>query len=142
MDVSIYSVESSIKDFFNTSTTATRAECDFKAASLVGGSVEPVPVQGMWSYTVTAGLQQEYVIQFRAEPSRLDMANVNIAMQVHASVVPKCNYYGRIGGDHPLYIYVMDKCDGLSYIQARDISSEGRAEFGIQQFLTVGDLAR
>lgn len=51
MDANIYSVESSIQQFFDTLTTATRAECDVMAASLVGEPVKTAPIQGMSSYT-------------------------------------------------------------------------------------------
>jgi hypothetical protein len=98
MDIRVYSVDSCIEQFFNTLTTATRAECDIKAASLVGEPVKPMPVQGMWSYTVAAGPSQADIVQFRAGCSVLDMANVNIAMLVHSWCVPRCSYHGQIGG--------------------------------------------
>ncbi|KAF1958943.1 hypothetical protein CC80DRAFT_490711 [Byssothecium circinans] len=139
MDTTIYSVESCIQLFFSTFTTATRAECDIKAASLVGGPVKPVPVQGLLSYTVIAGPSQADIVQFRAGRSKLDM---NIAKLVHTRCAPKCSYHGQIGGQFPLSIYVMDKLDGLCYIQTRDMSPEGKAELEIRQFRTVGDLAR
>ena len=47
MDTRVYSIESYIEKFFNTLTTATKAECDTKAASLVGGPVQPLPIQGL-----------------------------------------------------------------------------------------------
>ncbi|KAJ2896232.1 hypothetical protein MKZ38_005726 [Zalerion maritima] len=132
MDTGAFSVESCIQQFFNTLTTATRAECDIKAsasagssgpfvenASLVGGPVKPVPVQGLWSYTVIAGPSQADIMQFRAGRSKLDM----------------------IGGQSPLAVYVIKKRDGVCYIQIRDTSPEGKVEFNIRQFRTVGDLA-
>ncbi|KAG5743677.1 hypothetical protein H9Q70_013612 [Fusarium xylarioides] len=137
----VYSIESCIQHFFN-QTTATRAECDAMAASLVGEPVNPVPVQGMWSYTVIAGPDQADIVQFRAEPSKLNMANVDIAMLVHQTCVPRCTYHGMIGGRSPLYIYVMEKRNGACYIQARDMSKEGKFEFETRQLRTVGDLAR
>ncbi|EXA30778.1 hypothetical protein FOVG_17877 [Fusarium oxysporum f. sp. pisi HDV247] len=142
MSIEVYSVESCIQHFFDTSTTVTRAECDMKAASLVGGTVTPVPIQGVWSYTVTGGPGQADIVQFRAEQSKLDMANIRIAELVHAKDVPRCKYYGQIGSQHPLSIYVMEKRDGVCYIQTRDTSWEGKAEFEMRQFRTVGDLAR
>ncbi|KAF4448111.1 Mus38-like protein [Fusarium austroafricanum] len=142
MSIEVYSVESCIQHFFDTLTAATRAECDIKAASLIGGTVNPVPIQGAWSYTVAGGPGQTDIVQFRAERSKLDMANVNIAMRVHTDHVPRCEYYGQIGGQFPLSIYVMEKRDGVCYIQARDTSLEGKAEFEMRQFRTVGDLAR
>ncbi|KAF5022042.1 hypothetical protein F66182_5925 [Fusarium sp. NRRL 66182] len=142
MDTEVYSAESCIRRFFDTLTTATRAECDTKAASIVGGTVIPVPIQGVWSYTVTGGPGQTDIVQFRAEQSKLDMANVKMAKLVHTKDVPKCEYHGQIGEDFPLSIYVMEKRDGVCYIQTRDTSLEGKAEFEMRQFRTVGDLAR
>ncbi len=84
MGTRVYSVESYIEHFFNTLTTATRAECNIRAASLVGGPVRPSPVQGDWSYTVIAGPSQADIVQFRVGRSALDMAYVNIAILVHS----------------------------------------------------------
>ncbi|KAF5240549.1 hypothetical protein FANTH_9520 [Fusarium anthophilum] len=142
MSIEAYSIESCIQHFFDTLTTVTRAECDIKAASLVGGPVIPVPIQGVWSYTVTGGLGHKDIVQFRAEKSTLDMTNVKIAELVHPKDVPRCKYYGQIGSQQPLSIYVMEKRDGVCYIQTRAISWEDKAEFKLRQFRTVGDLAR
>ncbi|KAH6630051.1 hypothetical protein B0J18DRAFT_88342 [Chaetomium sp. MPI-SDFR-AT-0129] len=142
MDTWVYSIESKIEQFFSTSTSTTKAECDIKAACLVGGPVEPVPVQGLWSYTVTAGPNQAHIVQFRDGRSALNMAHVDIARQVHPWCVPKCSYHGQTGGQPPLSIYVMEKRGGVCYIQTRDMSPEGKAQFEARQFQTVGDLAR
>lgn len=142
MALEVYSLENSIQKFFDTSTTSTRAECDLKAASLVGEPVKAVPMQGAWSYTVTAGSKEADIVQFRAQPSALDMANMNIAMLVHPQFVPRCTYHGEIVGQSPLSIYVMEKRNGLCYVIARDMSLEGMEAFEIRQLQTVRDLAR
>lgn len=142
MNTVLYSMESCIQHFFNTLTTATRAECDIKAASLIGEPIRPVPVQGLWSYTVIAGPRQADIVQFRAGQSKLDMTNVKIATQIHTRCAPGCSYWGQIGGQFPLSIYVMEKRDGVCYIQTRDTSTEGKVEFEIRQSRTVGDLAK
>lgn len=50
-----YSVDEEIDTFFR-QTTASRAECDESALSLVGGAaVVPVTIQGVCSYTVPYG---------------------------------------------------------------------------------------
>ncbi|OBS26108.1 hypothetical protein FPOA_00051 [Fusarium poae] len=141
MDPVFYSVEGCIQQFFESLTTATRAECDIKATSLIGAPVRPMPIQGSWSYTVTGESSDTDVVQFRAGRSKLNMKNVNIAMEVHTKYVPQCIYLGQIGGRNPLSVYVMEKCSGVCYIQARNISMEGKAEFETRQFRTVGDLA-
>ena len=57
-----YSVDKEIDAFFR-QTTATRAECDERPLTLVGGAVVvPVAVQGVCSYTVYAGKDLEYVV--------------------------------------------------------------------------------
>jgi len=137
-----YSVESCIQQFFENLTTATRAECDVKATSLIGAPVKPMPIQGEWSYTVTGESSQTDVVQFRAGRSKLNMENINIAMEVHTKDVPKCVYHGQIGGQNPLSIYTMEKRPGVCYIQARNTSTEGQSEFERQQLRTAGDLAR
>jgi hypothetical protein len=50
----IYTLDSAINSFFETQTTVTWQQCDELAVSLVGEPVNPVPVQGEFSYTVVA----------------------------------------------------------------------------------------
>lgn len=138
----IYSLENSIKEFFSTQTTATKAECDAKAASLVGEPVQPVPIQGECSYTVAAGPDRAQIVQFRSEQSTLNLTHLDLARQSHPSYVPKCTYHGQVGGQRPLSVFVMEKCDGTCYIVSIDRSPEGRADFEARQLQTVRDLAR
>jgi hypothetical protein len=58
MDPVLYSLGDTISDFFASRAPVTQQQCDDLAVSLVGGPVNPVPIQGSFSYTVTAGSQQ------------------------------------------------------------------------------------
>ncbi|OQE28130.1 hypothetical protein PENFLA_c005G08840 [Penicillium flavigenum] len=55
-----YSVDEEILYFFR-KTSATQSSCDDYAQELVGGSVVPVTVQGVCSYTVYAGPNHEFL---------------------------------------------------------------------------------
>ena len=139
----IYSLENSIQEFFSTQTTVAKAECDAKAASLVGEPVNPVSVQGECSYTVTAGPDQAQTVQFRNEESALNLTHLDLARQAHLGYVPRYTYHGKMGGgQQPLSVFVMEKCIGTCYIVSIDRSSDGRTDFETRQLQTVRDLAR
>ncbi|KAL8354429.1 hypothetical protein RB601_004025 [Gaeumannomyces tritici] len=146
MSFVIYSLESHIEEFFKASTTTTREECDVKTASFASGApVVPVPMQGAWSYTVTAGPDQARIVQFRPSNATLNMSRLELARQAHPRCVPKCTYHGQTGRQLPLDIYVMDKAAGECYLYSRNISPEGtedKARFDARQHRTVRDLAR
>ncbi|KFA76186.1 hypothetical protein S40288_10097 [Stachybotrys chartarum IBT 40288] len=61
-----YSLDNCVKSFFQTYTDATQQACDDLAQRLVGPPVEPVHIQGQFSYTVIAGEQCRKIVQFRA----------------------------------------------------------------------------
>jgi hypothetical protein len=50
----VYSLDNAINRFFESETTVIRQECDQFAVSPVGEPIIPVPIQGAFSYTVTA----------------------------------------------------------------------------------------
>ncbi|KAJ5098364.1 hypothetical protein N7532_005365 [Penicillium argentinense] len=79
----VYSFESTIAEFFNSSTTVTRRQCDEFAISLVGGVSTPLEMQGVCSYTVRAGPDKSKIIQFGGEDSIIDMGNISIAKAAH-----------------------------------------------------------
>lgn len=116
-----YSREAAVTEFFN-QTCATRASCDSKALDLVGGEVVPVEVQGVCSYTVYAGPQLEYVVQFRLKSLKLDTKTATLAAQIYGSLPPTVKFYGELGsegdeaGNEPLLVYVMDRIRGLSHL--------------------------
>jgi hypothetical protein len=128
----VYALDDSIKTFFQDHTDATRQDCDDRARSLVRPPVEPVPIQGEFSYTVTAGdSETRKIVQFRAGISDLDMTTMRLARTVHPQFVPDCSYHGTIASSSPLSVYVMEEMTGITYIKAR----------GVDRRNTVVDLA-
>ena len=67
----VYNVEDEIAAFF-TKTSVARQTCDDRARDLAGGTVTPIKIQGFCSYSVYAGPNVEYVLQFR--PKSLEHA--------------------------------------------------------------------
>ncbi|RDW81273.1 aminoglycoside phosphotransferase family protein [Aspergillus mulundensis] len=110
-----YSLDNTINEFFS-ACTVTQEECDKTAAKLTGNPVEPVQLQGAFSYTVTAG---NLIVQFREPKSPLDTKTLDLARNIYGSVVPACTYKGTMGPAPSLSVYVMDKVPGRSYIEAR-----------------------
>ncbi|PWY70639.1 hypothetical protein BO83DRAFT_399780 [Aspergillus eucalypticola CBS 122712] len=113
-----YSVDQEIADFFER-TTATRSDCDAFAREHLGGEFVPVAVQGVCGYTVYAGPKDEFVAQFRLKFSCIDMETVNLARTIYGGFAPKAVFKGQTGedvlGKEALYIYVMDRIQGISY---------------------------
>ncbi|RSL83059.1 hypothetical protein CEP52_016814 [Fusarium oligoseptatum] len=124
-DLVYYSLDNQINTFFRTYTSVTREQCDKYAASVAGEPVTPESIQGMWSYTVTAGTKRS-IVQFRAPSSSLDMKLLALARDTHGTVVANCVYYGTIGLSMPLPVYVMEKLPGVPYIQVQPSPGPGR----------------
>lgn len=112
--MSNYSLEDAVSQFFS-SCNVTRDECDRTAAELTGESVEPVRLQGAFSYTVAGG---ELLVQFRVSESLLDTKKLSLARKIYGDVVPACVNRGVIGPSPSLTVYVMDKVPGITYIEA------------------------
>jgi hypothetical protein len=112
--MSCYLLEETINQFFS-GCTVTRDECDRTAAELTGNSVEPVRLQGAFSYTVAAG---EFLVQFRVSESLVDTKKLGLARKIYGDVVPACVNRGVIGPSPSLTVYVMDKVPGITYIEA------------------------
>jgi hypothetical protein len=141
----IYSLDDTIKSFFETQPAVTRQQCDDLAVSLVGGPVNPTPIQGAFSYTVIAGVQQTKIVQFRAQSSVLDMKSLSLARAIHGEIVATCVYHGEVGQPSPLSVYEMDRLPGITYIEARcrnGHSIEPSPETAFQHSSTVVDFAR
>lgn len=136
-----YDLDRSIAAFFSSSgTSATREKCDEFARREFGGGVHPVPLQGMASYTVTAGPNK--VVQFREQSNTLDEGTVALARAVHPEVVASCTFHGLIGGPEAkssaLAIYSMDNHPGNNYVYVRGSLAESLP----LQLATVESLAR
>lgn len=114
-----YSADQEIAHFFE-QTSAARLACDAYAKEHLGGDVIPVAVQGVCSYTVYAGHNSEFVAQFRLKSLKLRMETMNLARTIYGNFVPQVTFRGRIGedieGKEPLYIYIMSRIPGVSYL--------------------------
>ncbi|KAI1123160.1 hypothetical protein F5Y10DRAFT_252364 [Nemania abortiva] len=116
-----YSVDLEIALFFG-QTSATQPQCDASAKQLIGGNVVPVAVQGVCSYTVYAGQNQEFVVQFRLKSLSLNLETVTLARKIYGSLAPDVSFHGQLGGEtggngkEPLYIYVMTRIPGISHL--------------------------
>ncbi|KAJ9130269.1 Mus38-like protein [Pleurostoma richardsiae] len=135
-----YSPGNAISSFFKENTGVTRQQCDDFTVSYVGGRVNPVQIQGAFSYSLTAGTNK--LFQFRVHDSRIDMSILSLAKAVHPQFVAGCKYHGTIGQSQPLHIYEMDKLPGTAYIMALDISSVQPSDAVFRQRNTTKDLAK
>ncbi|KZF19139.1 hypothetical protein L228DRAFT_241817 [Xylona heveae TC161] len=125
--MSEYSLKAAIDEFFS-QTSATREACDSMAKNLVGGKGKPVPiaVQGNCSYTVYAGPELEFVVQFRLDSLKLDSEISILASKLYGSLVPNISFHGEIGGDNGqlrgdngkehVLVYVMNRIRGVSHL--------------------------
>ena len=113
----VYSVGSAISNFFASHTTATQQECNERAISVIGAQVTPVPIQGVFSYTVVGGSPAR-LVQFRTPDSDLNMDFLHLARSIHGSVVASSTYHGCIGHSQPLSVYVIEKLPGVTYMES------------------------
>ncbi|GAB0139111.1 hypothetical protein EsDP_00007326 [Epichloe bromicola] len=119
MDTVLYSLGDTISDFFASHAPVTQQQCDELAVSLAGGPVNPVPIQGSFSYTVTAGPHQSKIVQFRDANSDLDTHILDLARQIHGRLVAAYTFHGQVGQASPLAIYSMEKLPGTPYVLAQ-----------------------
>lgn len=138
----LYNLDNAISLFFASKTSVTRQQCDDLTRCYAGGQVNPVQIQGAFSYTVTAESDRSKLFQFRTHDSSIDLSIAALAEATHAEFVALVRYHGTIGTDRPLHIYEMDKLDGIPYIMARDISRIQPPDSRHRQQNTVKDLAR
>lgn len=92
--------------------------CDTKAVELAGGNAVPVDVQGACSYSVYAGPDLEYVVQFRLKSLALATKVTSLATEIYGSFVPKVTFEGKVGDDEkePLYVYLMSRMRGMTHL--------------------------
>lgn len=115
-----YAVDDEIAAFFS-KTSVHREACDALAKELVGGNqVVPVAVQGVCSYTVYAGQDLGYVVQFRLKSLELKVETANLARRVFGTFAPDVSFRQTLGedsqttGEEPLLVYVMTRIRGMS----------------------------
>lgn len=135
----VYNIDDSIQEFFSSSTSVSREECDAYVRDHYAGSAHPVPLQGCFSYTLAVG---DKIVQFRRENSKLDESNMQLVRQAADGFLPDTQYHGTIGEDRPLHIYEMIRLPGEMYIFARDASIPQPENAKAQQINIVKDLAR
>lgn len=142
-----HSLDQELLTFF-AQTSATRSECDALAHELVGGNAVPVPVQGVCSYTVYAGSEEESVVQFRLKSLDLRQETGRLARETFGNLAPDVSFKGQIGvennGKEPLLVYVMSRVKGVSqldFILARDEDENSAEWFGWRRNL-MADVAR
>lgn len=77
-----------------------------------------VKQQGYCSYSVYAGLDQEYVIQFRLKSLELKDEISVLARKIYGQLAPSVSFKGKMGdetsGKEPLYVYIMDRMKGVT----------------------------
>lgn len=113
-----YSLDNAIAELFS-QTSATREACDTKAKDLVGGEVVPVAVQGNCSYSVYAGPELEFVVQFRLKSLILKSDVADLVREVYGLLAPNAAFHGQLGdggNKEPLLVYVMNRIQGISYL--------------------------
>lgn len=115
----IYSLDGTIDDFFSSNTAVARQQCDYFAISRAGGVSTPLQMQGVCSYTVTAGPNKSRLFQFRDNDSTIDIGNIRLVKAVHPEFVASCKYLGTIGDSRPLHMYEMENLTGTAHIMAR-----------------------
>lgn len=133
----VYSPNSAIHEFFNSNTTVSSQQCDEFAISRAGGVPSALHMQGVCSYTVTAGPNKNKLFQFRDENSTIDMPNMILAKAIYPEFVPNCKYLGTMGDLQPVYIYKMDYLPGTAHIMARIPQNDMS-----RQYNTIKDFAR
>ncbi|KAL7959373.1 hypothetical protein V8C34DRAFT_323048 [Trichoderma compactum] len=143
-----YSNDAEIAGFFTTKTSAARSACDARARELVGGSVVPVQVQGACSYSVYAGPDLEYVVQFRLKSLKLKTETAALARKIYGALAPEISFEGEIGdeieGKEPLHVYLMRRIQGithLDFILAHGFPENSQEDFSRRKAF-MADIAR
>lgn len=144
-----YSADQAIVDFFQ-QTSTDRSSCDDRAQGLVGGTVTPVAVQGVCSYSVYAGPNHEFVVQFRLKSLGLKIEIATMTSNIYGSLVPSVSYHGQMGqdgvdGKEAVCVYVMmSRVKGIShfdFLLAQKLP-EDSPEFSRWRDNLISDMAR
>ncbi|OBT58575.1 hypothetical protein VE04_01385 [Pseudogymnoascus sp. 24MN13] len=144
----VYNVEDEIAAFF-TKTSVTRQTCDDRAKDLAGGTVTPIKIQGFCSYSVYAGPNLEYVLQFRPKSLELKTENTMLAKQLYGALAPEVSFVRQLGDDNiagkePLYIYLANRVRGVTQIEfnlMHACPNNSQETFAWRKTL-IGDMAR
>jgi len=132
-------LEESISDFFSKAgACTTKSQCDAFASKTFGGPVKPVPLQGLYSYTVAVA-NDTVIVQFREPDSPLDTQMLATVRNIHPDFVAGCSFHGTIGSSPALLIYSMNMLPGDNYF---NISLSMLDDDLDHQLATVRSLAR
>lgn len=112
-----------ISSFFESNKPLTRQQCEDFTLSRAGGRVNPLQIQGAFSYTLTAGPNGSKVFQFQTQDSSFNIDIISLANKIYPQFIASCEYYGTISNSRPLHAYEMDKLPRTLYIMACDVSS-------------------
>lgn len=97
----------------------TRQACDDWLSRFKGGTFTPIPEQGNSSYSVYAGQDQEYIVQFRLKSIPLDVDAISLAQKVYGFKVPTVVLEAQLGEDGgekpPVLVYSIDRVRGTPY---------------------------
>ncbi|KAK2748363.1 hypothetical protein FQN57_001021 [Myotisia sp. PD_48] len=142
-----YNANQQIAQFFE-KTSTSRLTCDTYVKERLGKDAIPVAIQGVCSYTVFAG--PELVAQFRLKSLQLKMEYINLAQTIYGHFAPQVDFKGQIGGNidgrEPLYIYIMRRIPGITYLDFILAHSgavpENSPEFSSWRKNLVADIAK
>ena len=112
-----HSVDAEIEAFFN-KKSATRTASDARARELAGDNGIPVEVQGVCSYSVYAGPELEYVIQFCPGSLALKTEITSLETKIYGPLAPKVSFKGKIGNGakESLFVYLMSRVRGVTHL--------------------------
>jgi hypothetical protein len=79
----------------------------------------PLKMQGVCSYTVTAGPSKSKLFKFGDEDSTISMGKISVARAVHFEFVDSCMYLRTLGDPRFLHNYEMENLPGTARIMAR-----------------------
>lgn len=72
------------------------------------------------SYSVYAGSNHEFVVQFRLKSLELKIEISSLACRIYSCLVPPVSYHGQMGedvdGKETLSIYVRTRVNGISHL--------------------------
>ena len=105
-------------------------------------------VQGNCSYSVYAGPEHEFFVQFRLKSLMLRLETVALAREIYGEGVPKVEFYGEVGdggkGLEMVFVCVMERIRGISYLDfilASDVPGDEKRDF-IWRKRLMSDVAR
>ncbi|KAG8669103.1 hypothetical protein FPOAC1_008491 [Fusarium poae] len=138
MSVVRHTSQERISTFFSRYCSLSQEECNKFAQSYLGCDIRQASPQGAFSYTVRG---DDFVIQFRAERSPLDLDIIKHAHQMHGDWVPQVKKLDSIPGHPTVLIYSMQLLVGVNYSLL--LHSSGTTSWDVvpRQKETVKDLA-